>query len=328
MATGTPAPTYQWRRNGADLAGATSATYSTPATTLADSGTVFTVAVSNSEGTVVSEAAVLTVLPPASGGAIVIDHTCTNLAAVPAAWILAAKANLRIGYTHTSHGSQLVTGLDALAAHLGGNYAFNRSNWGAVAGIFLNDSWASDHAADLGADGDLAWREATRLMLDAPGNDRNVVLWSWCGGVSSNTVGGIDAYLNAMAALELQYPNVRFVYMTGHLDGSGAAGNLNLRNEQIRAYCRANGKILYDFADIESYDPDGAINFMALMATDGCDYTGGNWASQWVAAHPGHELAQMAAGCDDCAHSARLNCVLKGRAFWWLLARLAGWNGS
>ena len=28
----------------------------------------------------------------------------------------------------------------------------------------------------------------------------------------------------------------------------------------------------------------------------------------------------------DSAHSHRLNCVLKGRAFWWMMARIAGWN--
>ena len=60
-----------------------------------------------------------------------------------------------------------------------------------------------------------------------------------------------------MNQLETDYPDVKFVYMTGHLVGSGQQGNLNQRNEQIRAYARANNKILYDFADIESFDPDG-----------------------------------------------------------------------
>jgi len=39
-------------------------------------------------------------------------------------------------------------------------------------------------------------------------------------------------------------------------------------------------------------------------------------------------------GCDSCAHSngpdnkARINCVHKGRGVWWMMAKLAGWNGS
>lgn len=57
--------------------------------------------------------------------------------------------------------------------------------------------------------------------LTTPGQV-DVVVWSWCGGVSGNTVAGIDAYLGAMAALEADYPDLTFVYMTGHLDGGGA----------------------------------------------------------------------------------------------------------
>jgi hypothetical protein len=63
-ATGIPTPQYQWRRNGADIAGATSATLTVPSVTLFMTGQVFTVVVSNVEGTVTSAAAVLTVNPP------------------------------------------------------------------------------------------------------------------------------------------------------------------------------------------------------------------------------------------------------------------------
>jgi len=58
------------------------------------------------------------------------------------------------------------------------------------------------------------------------------------------------------------------LYMTGHLTGTGASGNVNVRNNQIRNFCLANNKILYDFADIESDDPDGPVNYMALFADD------------------------------------------------------------
>ena len=98
------------------------------------------------------------------------------------------------------------------------------------------------------------------------------MIWSWCGLVSSASEEDINTYLNLMSQLELDYPNVKFVYMTGHLDGSGEEGNLNIRNEQIRKYCIEKNKILYDFADIESYDPEGKINYMSLNANDGCYY--------------------------------------------------------
>ena len=38
---------------------------------------------------------------------IIIDHTCIDLNQIPAQYIDNAKANLWIGYGHTSHGSQL-----------------------------------------------------------------------------------------------------------------------------------------------------------------------------------------------------------------------------
>lgn len=270
--------------------------------------------------------------------AIIIDHTCTDLSLVPSSYITAAKDTLRIGYSHTSHGSQLVTGIETFRGDPGTQYYYTYSGWGLDAGIFLNDYWGNAAGAgDLGHYGDLAWRDATVQMLSLPDNDRNVVIWSWCGGVSDNDEAGINAYLNAMNLLEQAYPAITFVYMTGHLDGTGSSGNLHIRNNQIRNYCLANDKILFDFADIESYDPSGLINYMELLALDSCYYDGNNngnpwddstnWALDWVTAFPGHPLSQLAATCGECAHSEALNCVLKGRAFWWLMARLAGWEG-
>ena len=60
-ATGTAPLTYQWKKNGTDIAEATSSTYTTPATSLGDNNAVFTVEVGNSVSKVTSGNAVLTV---------------------------------------------------------------------------------------------------------------------------------------------------------------------------------------------------------------------------------------------------------------------------
>jgi len=133
-----------------------------------------------------------------------------------------------------------------------------------------------------------------------------------------------DRYLNRMNELEQRYYGIKFVYMTGHSDGSGLEGMLHINNQQIRRYCTDNGKILYDYYDIECYDPDGNY-FGDKHVDDACNYDGGgNWATEWQNAHT--------EGVDwfDCSpdHTQPLNGNLKAYAAWWLWSRLAGWDGQ
>jgi len=255
---------------------------------------------------------------------MIIDHRHTHLVDVPLEWVEAAKTNLHIAYGHSSHGDQIVTGMTGLTTFAnapfdGSTYAWNDGGTGGA--LDLADKPFSG-ADDLGAPNFTAWETATRSYLDDPANaDVNVVMWSWCGEVSSASEANITTYLTLMSGLEQDYPDVSFVYMTGHTDGSGLTGNLHVRNQQIRDYCSANGKILYDFEDIESYDPDGTY-FGDKHVADSCGYDGGNWAIEWQDSHT--------QGVDwyDCvsAHSQPLNANLKTYAAWWLWARLAGWN--
>ena len=59
--TGTSPLRYQWKKNGTDIPDATTSSYTTPATSLADSGTGYSVEVSNDVGTATSSVAMLTV---------------------------------------------------------------------------------------------------------------------------------------------------------------------------------------------------------------------------------------------------------------------------
>ena len=61
VAAGTAPLSYQWQKNGVNIAGATAASYTTPVTTTSDSGSRFAVVVKNTVGTVTSAAATLTV---------------------------------------------------------------------------------------------------------------------------------------------------------------------------------------------------------------------------------------------------------------------------
>ncbi|HET9023754.1 MAG TPA: S8 family serine peptidase [Burkholderiaceae bacterium] len=67
-AAGAANLTYQWKRNGADIPGATSSSYTTPALSVGDSGTRYLVSVTNSLGTVNSLEATVTVTPVGTGG--------------------------------------------------------------------------------------------------------------------------------------------------------------------------------------------------------------------------------------------------------------------
>lgn len=73
-ALGSDPLTYQWQKNGLDIPNATSASYTTPATVLADNGSIFSVTVRNSYGTVTSNDATLTVAP-APSQLVLLDRT-------------------------------------------------------------------------------------------------------------------------------------------------------------------------------------------------------------------------------------------------------------
>ena len=60
-ATGTAPLNYQWRKNSANISGATASSYVTPATTSGDNGAKFDVVVNNSAGSMTSSEAMLTV---------------------------------------------------------------------------------------------------------------------------------------------------------------------------------------------------------------------------------------------------------------------------
>jgi hypothetical protein len=272
---------------------------------------------------------------------IIIDHTTTDITAIPQVWIEQAKATLHIGYGHTSHGSQLTTGMSGLVGFannggLGLSLPENIFQWniGGTDGALDVRDYAM--GGDLGGD----WVNETRDYLGtatAAGRgsnhpEINVIIWSWCGQVNDYAPGQemLDWYLTPMSQLEQEYPGITFVYMTGLAEGTGEAGTVHASNQYIRDYAIANNKVLFDFYDIELYDPDG--NYYGNKdVNDNCDYDSDgngsldkNWATDWQNSHTQNTDWYSC----SCAHSQTLNCNQKAYAAWWLWARLAGWDGE
>ncbi len=305
----------------------------TPTTTLSTLPPTTTVVTPPATDATTPDIPTPTLTPTQNQDGMIIDHHVItslfrsgslDLSMIPDYWINQAKNNLHIAYGHTSHGSQLTTGMTGLMEWKGDLYAWNEGGTGGALDLQEGDAYGDgplDHDCGYYPD----WVDETREYLDSPANsDINVIIWAWCGQVSSRTQQSmITRYLDPMTQLEIDYPDITFVYMTGHADGTGLSGNLHIRNQQIRDYCEANNKVLYDFYDIECYDPNGNY-FGDKNVNDNCDYDGGNWANEWQNSHT-EDVDWYE--CES-AHSQTLNANQKTYAAWWMFARLAGWDGE
>lgn len=249
--------------------------------------------------------------------ATIIDHTCTDLSQIPSEWIDNVQDDMISHYAHTSHGSQLTYGLmfveqsdPAYAYEIGSCYLPT------VAGaycVFDGQESVSYITPDL------YWETPAGLQLTRDVLDNNPTIntsmWSWCTQCDYYSQSQVQVYLDAMTLLESEYPDVTFIYFTGNAQGTGSGGyNRYQRNNQIRDYCIANDKVLFDFADLDAwwFNPSSSQWEHHTYSYSGSDIP---------AEHPqfyGNEYG----------HTTAESCEQKGRAWWWMMAVLAGWSGT
>ncbi len=244
---------------------------------------------------------------------LVVNHLCTVLDTIPLEAIQTAQDLCKWHYARTSHGRQLMVGFDRIESV----DPFYAAIWPGVGGSLpVEPGMLCIYTDAVGPES--YWRgsgiDVTRSIITGT-PALNISAMCWCTELNTATESYVQDYLTAMQTLENEFPDVAFVYFTGTAENNGAYGNNRyLRNKQIRDFCVANNKILYDFEDLDCwwFNP----------ATQQWDYSTYEYNGATVPVeHP--NLAG-----DDAEHTSYESCEQKGSTAWWLMSMLAGWSGT
>ncbi len=250
-------------------------------------------------------------------GPRIFNHNCTDISQIPGEWIAKVQAMVQFQYAHRSHGEQLLIGLDQIE---GANNTFS-VNWTTYAlpteaGALCIMNGMKDYRDSDDQDyviPEFYWStpEGLNRTRDILNNNPtiNFTMWTWCTELDGWDENQVQDYLDNISALEAEYPDVIFIYMTGNAQADGWEGyNRYLRNQQIRQYCVDHSEYLFDFEDLDA-------NYNGQQ----CAY----WYEGVAVPHQHPHFDRDETG----AHTTYESCELKGAAVWWMFARILGWAG-
>lgn len=289
---------------------------------------------------------------------VIADYTvATNsvLRRIPKKYIDKARTSLHIAYQHSSHGTHVAKGLFGLPDfQKGDNVLFGVTNNSPEPGKLDFRDFAmqkykekGENALDLSVS-ETGFADATRKYLDDPANAQiNVIMWSWC------NIGGHKVatnYLPGMTSLIAEYGiggtkigqgkgkrqiPVTFIFMTGHANQNANVGEGNPKNqaELILDYCNKNKQYCIDYYSIDTHDMVG--NYWEDAGDDGNSAAyKGKFYSDWQNAHKigvdWYENRVSPGGKAEYGdhNSQHITANRKAFAMWWILARIAGWDGQ
>ncbi len=194
-----------------------------------------------------------------TSNAAIIDHNSVDTVAEFPQATMETIGSQKWYFTHASVGANILDGLVGLSVAEPSRYLL------LVTEIGDYDPYPGGDVVGVVYDnhrGNPTWQEKISLFEDAVRNmdwrepNVNVVMNKFC---YIDWMAEPQAYLTSMAALEDEFPNTHFVYLTMPL--MSYASDLAVKrsdfNQVVRQYCVANDRNLLDIADIEAHDPLG-----------------------------------------------------------------------
>lgn len=240
---------------------------------------------------------------------VTIDHTNGATATNAALSIMAKVGQLRWFFTHASVGGNIITGMNVLHGADTNRYRLKIYNYDGD-----NSDWAyHGGVGTAGSEGGSDYRAAAgparttngvihECMRGNPDWSNKLVCFSNSVAVSGWRFPKVNVvmdkfcwidpyadptnYCSLINALESQYPETLFVYLTMPLSGLNFDENdeRNSFNRYVRSFCSANDKHLLDVADIEAWNVAGAQQTYVSggvtnqkMSFDYSLDTGGDW---------------------------------------------------
>lgn len=241
--------------------------------------------------------------------AIIIDHNCIDQkdCIIPLAWLNKAR-KLNVFFGHQSVGWNILEGLESLASENNARYRVNIIE-NPPPGWFATNTGIGH--ADIGENGNPIFkiRDFNTKVSKHPGYGRNLnaALVKICfADINSQTnVKEIwNEYVSNMDNLKRRFPNLTLVWCTCPIVSNESNERREAFNKLVREYCQNSHSMLYDIADIEAYTPASKVCVMGSQKILCKTYSQDG-------EHP-----------DSDAGKQRL-----ARGWWWMLARVAGWDG-
>jgi len=233
--------------------------------------------------------------------AVIIDHrqAYANAALIPDSALSEARS-LEVLFGHQSVGQNILDGLAALENHSPSRYKLNLQAYP----TFKAGGCISQFPVGSNGNPSSKISDFQSKVNSGSAQGVQVALFKFCfvDFTDSTDVSSLlQSYQTTMSALESGHPSVKFVYCTVPITTTYMATRAQF-NAQLRSYCEANGKALFDIASIEAYDPSDKP-------------VGGSQPTLYAGYAQG-----------DGAHLNSTGSIRLARAWWWLMARLAGWN--